>query len=552
MNIGCIEYGLEFDESDKPGDWPANDREALLSAIREALLRYVANPGFRTKEVVLTLVNDYDLNRWFSRGVMRITPYEVRLINRLYLMAMEMNFNSVKSFLYAVVGRVSRMQRMTAKMMASDWHTMGRTWDKRVVAYANLQPSLFLYNVSYFRYRELREEESMCECVLQSVRIALVHARNEAARERVVCSFVSMMNDLSYLRGVKADGVIRFSREEFKRLFSYEVELTHGVGQDPLKSPLKGVLMTQVSNYVLKSRFDYNDNHVLKYVSEDVSRQSVLNEEIWMRRLEDLNDKHERKVVEGLIVNAQALGYGWAHDLDVSPTRLYYVSSFSRASISTVMQERYGACAYGFKGDRLTELLAPIEMRTSYIRNRDGSDRILPCLSQVVVMDIIYDKGILKEELHYLCSLVNELKVDDDGKRAFLEEILQYWILSAKESNPWEEEQERRYVLFLNENCFDRYLECVVDESKRLRMKTSAFLFPDYVLGDVPVRETLRCRADEKRRFAAENDYLFCHSCLNRDFDIMPWKGETCPVCGSHDVELVKSRFTLMQEKECP
>lgn len=74
-------YGIAFDESGKPSDWPANDREGLLTAVDDAMLRYVAEPGYKTKEVVLTLVCNFDLNQRFARGVWRVTEYEVRLIN---------------------------------------------------------------------------------------------------------------------------------------------------------------------------------------------------------------------------------------------------------------------------------------------------------------------------------------------------------------------------------------------------------------------------------------------------------------------------------------
>ena len=38
--------------------------------------------------------------------------------------------------------------------------------------------------------------------------------------------------------------------------------------------------------------------------------------------------------------------------------------------------------------------------------------------------------------------------MDDSEKHDFLEEIMQYWILSVKDEN-WEKERERRYVIFM-------------------------------------------------------------------------------------------------------
>ena len=84
---------------------------------------------------------------------------------------------------------------------------------------------------AYYRFRELREKDDLCTCIIDCVRIQLALARTESQKERVVCSFVGMMNDISYQRGVRLDSVIRFSRDELFRLFKYEIELTRQVGQ---------------------------------------------------------------------------------------------------------------------------------------------------------------------------------------------------------------------------------------------------------------------------------------------------------------------------------
>lgn len=42
--------------------------------------------------------------------------------------------------------------------------------------------------------------------------------------------------------------------------------------------------MTQLSNFILKSRNNYNEDYICKYISEDVARESIKNHEIWMRK----------------------------------------------------------------------------------------------------------------------------------------------------------------------------------------------------------------------------------------------------------------------------
>lgn len=541
---------VELDPRSRPERWPANDREGLLSAVYDAMLRFVDEPGCRSKEVILSLVHNYDANQRFSRGEARVTEYEVDLINRLYLMAGELNFNSVKTFLYSVIGHTTRMFRMMARMGSSDVLKGQVELSPTIAAYKALCPSLYLYNWAYYRYRELRERDDFSKCIMDCVRIQMALACSMQQKDAVVRSFVTLMNDLSYQRGVKMDSVIQFSRTELYRIFEYEIELTHLVGQDPRRSPLKGVLMTQISNFILKSRNEYNHNHVLKYVDEAVARQSVSNSEIWMRSVGDLNDDREGKVLESILQDGD-LGFAWANGVDTAPTRTYYVSCFSRAKLSARMQDDYGKCVYGYKGDRLTELLAPIELKqpeiASFWRNRN----CVPALAQVVVSDVIYDRTVAQKELQYLCSIIDLLRISDVEKHDFLQEILQYWILSVKDIAQWGHEVERRYILFLYPDKIDkmsRYIECRVDADDRLRLKTTMFLFPDFILGESPVRDILHDRADEKRTFAVTNDYMYCHHCLSRDFDLAIGRETRCPICGSDGMELVKCEFTKARE----
>ena len=49
--------------------------------------------------------------------------------------------------------------------------------------------------------------------------------------------------------------------------------------------------------------------------------------------------------------------------------------------------------------------------------------------------------------MEYLFDVINMFDMNDAEKKQFLQEILQYWILSVKDYK-WHEEKERRYVLF--------------------------------------------------------------------------------------------------------
>lgn len=66
------------------------------------------------------------------------------------------------------------------------------------------------------------------------------------------------------------DGIWKFERDELKKLFALEARLIELNKQSPVVRPLKGVLMTQLSNFILKSRNNYNEDYICKYISEDV------------------------------------------------------------------------------------------------------------------------------------------------------------------------------------------------------------------------------------------------------------------------------------------
>lgn len=180
--------------------------------------------------------------------------------------------------------------------------------------------------------------------------------------DTITNAYVNLLNDISYMHGNLRDGIWKFERDELKKLFALEARLIELNKQSPVVRPLKGVLMTQLSNFILKSRNNYNEDYICKYLSEDVARESIKNHEIWMRKTQDLNDEREQKVIPELFEDSSWIKVNWAKDIDFTATRTYYVSSFSKSYDNPDMQEEYGKCVYGYKGDRLVELLAPIRI----------------------------------------------------------------------------------------------------------------------------------------------------------------------------------------------
>jgi len=64
------------------------------------------------------------------------------------------------------------------------------------------------------------------------------------------------------------------------------------------------------------------------------------------------------------------------------------------------MKDKYGQCIYGYKDDRLAEILSPI-----YYRKMKNKIKI-PVFSQVITFDVIYDRDEAKSEINFLCSIL--------------------------------------------------------------------------------------------------------------------------------------------------
>jgi hypothetical protein len=286
---------------------------------------------------------------------------------------------------------------------------------------------------------------------------------------------------LLVMSGNKRDNLWKFAREELKSLFALEAKLIKQCSLNINERPLKGILVTQLSNFILKSRDGYNDGFIYKYIPVDTAVSSSKNHQIWMRKTEKLNDEREQRVIPELFQEDSWINYQWAKKIDFSATRTYYVSAFSKNKNDADMSSEYGSCIFGFKNDRLVELLSPISMR-KFVRNKDvdqgiPKERIMPVCCQVIAFDVMYDTDKAKEDLNFLMEIIDILCDDEQGKHDFLEHIMQYWILSVKDSK-WSGEKERRYVLFLYDE-YD-YIELEFDDTflkENIYIFTARFYF---------------------------------------------------------------------------
>lgn len=310
-------------EVSKPSDWPANQKECALENIYDSVVKFIDNPGHETKEILVSLISDYDLNQRSYLGFHRTTDYEVAMINALYMHAGMINLNTLKVYLYEIVGDATRKQKMISQMVEDYSQSF------EIDQYQYLMPSLKLYHVAYQHFTVLKNR-NLADQIIDVVNQVLLMNTSEETVFNLTHAYVTMLNDISYFRSKKRTGIWAFSRENLSKLFSLEAKLVKMNNESATVRPLKGVLMTTISNYILKSRNDYNADYICKYISKEVAESSTQNREIWMQKIKYLNDKRELKVMPELFANKQWLDYNWAKNINFTPTREYYVSSFSK------------------------------------------------------------------------------------------------------------------------------------------------------------------------------------------------------------------------------
>lgn len=516
---------ITIDEKDKPEKWPANAIESQLENIQNQLNKFLDNPSYRNKEVLISLVADYDLNQRNLLGLIRTTDYEVTAINSIFLQASVYQINILKVYLYELISYKTRMQKMLSWIPEMNSSVEIEPFEK-------LFPQLKLH---YFVYQSftIENKRSYAEHLIEIVESVISEFPSDGTRQAVISNitrdYISLLNDISNFRCVKRTRIWAFSRDEIYKLYQLAAKLIEMNSDTPTQRPLKGVLMMSISNYILKSRNNYSEDYICKYISPEVAKQSIDNHQIWIKVIEKLNDEREQKVIPELFDDTSWTGFSWAKNIDFIPKRKYYVSSFCKKINDPYMKKNYGECVYGYKDDRMAEILAPIRLLKI-----NGNEKI-PQFSQVIAFDVIYDKEEAKEELKYLCKIIDCFDLSNDTKKTFLEEILQYWILSVKDSK-WADEKERRYVLFMYDEY--EYNEIDLHDSNFLKLKTSLFIEPDFILGNNPVKDYIRKMIDEKRKAISMKPYMFCFNCFNRDFDISAdrKKVDKCSICGSKDI----------------
>ena len=533
---------IEYISPDIPDGWPANGREEELQTVLDATKNFDKAPNYTTKEKLISLLNHYDVNQTSTIGKHRITQYEVALLNFLFCWGLNRQLASMSCYLYSIVGSTTRMQKIAAYILSE---FTGNDETIYITEYeAGLIMPLKLYYCAY-QDHTLNKKVSFADQIINTVKYEMEGVKhsnlsNEAKTQAIFeisKGLTIMLSDISYSHGNKNEGIWQFTRGEILKLFSFEAKLLKLSQQQLNERPLRSILINQVSNYILKSRYHYNQDYICKYIPETVSGESVSNHEIWMKRTDALNDEKEGKVVKEIFEDREWIKADWVGKLDFRPKRQYYVSSFSKSYENDDMIRDYGPVIYGYKSDTIAELISPLTPRKHIpgtLNLEDYKNKIK--FSLVTFFDILYDTDELKDEFNYLFQIIDILYSDKADKNAFLNEILQYWILSAKEIK-WKSERERRYVLFIYDTYY--YPEITI-EDVYLKEKSTIFLYPDFLLGPHQKKDMIISNINQRRNILSRKPYLFCNDCLNRDYDVIVLEKPTsCPICKRKNIEIV-------------
>lgn len=102
---------FDYNLPNKPQDWPANEREAALGNVHNAIENFIKSPDFKTKEILLSLCGDYDYTQVSMLGLDRQTEYEAFLINTIWFYASTTGIQTVKMFLYEQIAKSARSHK---------------------------------------------------------------------------------------------------------------------------------------------------------------------------------------------------------------------------------------------------------------------------------------------------------------------------------------------------------------------------------------------------------------------------------------------------------
>ena len=186
--------------SEKPEGWPKNRREWKLDVLCERMEEFKNNPTYKNREILIALASEHDMNETSGYGLVRITEYEVGLINYLYLVSQAYQINSVKVYLYDLISEATYIHKWMVNMnpvLGKDGNE-----DQFVEVYSGLDLPLKLYYLAYQKFI-IENDDDFATQLISVIHEVMIVDQGDKYIDSITHAFVSMMNDLSYMRGSK-------------------------------------------------------------------------------------------------------------------------------------------------------------------------------------------------------------------------------------------------------------------------------------------------------------------------------------------------------------
>lgn len=505
------------DEISEPADWPQNEREARLSNVLYAVEKFIEDPTYTNKELMISLITISDINEYSARGLVRVSDYEVAVLNQLYVYATFMCFYSLKVFVYNEIAYTVQNINAICKFPGNK-----KTVDDFFQNYSYMDTTLkmFMFSIHYFNYYK---KTSLANEIINVVEMCIKSGGDKRLKYFSIC-YNMLLLDLSFHTTIKGIFIPEFNYREIKKLLKFAFKLIKDTNQNIIKSPLKGVLKITISNWILRARNNYSENYFYKCMGDTSTSSSFTNHEVWMRSIQSLNDLREGRLIKDMFDSNDWINYEWAKNIKPKLTRKYYVNCFSRNKPNEKMLEEYGHNLFGFKTDKIADEISPIIINTKYR---------IPQFGQVICFDVSYSKTEVKKEINYLLSIIDLMMISDEEKTAFAQEISEYWIYSFKDSK-WRHEKERRYQIFLYSNL--DYYE-LKEEDGFLKIKTGLYLYPDFINKENVNYSKIKVNIFDKYYAIAIKEFVQCENCLNLDYDFVvngyDEEKYICKICGS-------------------
>ena len=180
----------EEETAEKPEKWPANAREQILDKLCECVEEFKKNPSYKTREVLLSLTCEHDLNLNDNLGLVRVTEYEVGILNFLYLVGNAYQISSLKTYIYNIITQVTRLQKITSWFKPVINCEEEDTY--RVIPYEQgLMFPLRLYHIAYQKFT-IEKDKSFAEQLIEIVEGTLKNCQTEDEVDTLTHSYTSM------------------------------------------------------------------------------------------------------------------------------------------------------------------------------------------------------------------------------------------------------------------------------------------------------------------------------------------------------------------------